>query len=307
MLTSFFASSKPVHSIVVILYMITAFVIGNMEMILTGFTLQKIGIFLGSLLMYILAIVLFNFIVRKNELTGGSAYKLLLFATFTAAIPMVFVYPRILCAGVFVLLAIRRLMSLRSGLAIERKLYDASFWLTVATFCYFWSAIFFIPLFLGIFLYARTSWRYWLVPILGILTILLFMSCYVLYIESDQSYILDYVDEISFDFSRYGKLEVLIPLSFLSTVFLWGVWKYVAIMNAMAFSQRASYMLTISLALAALVIVLFSPDKSGAEWYFFIPALTIIASNYIEQSEGLVFKEFLLCIAVILPIVVYFF
>jgi len=307
MLTSFFASSKPVNNIVVILYMIMAFFAGNKEALSMEFSLKKASVLLGSILMYLLAMGLYSFIIRKNDLTGAGSYKILLFATFTALIPMAFLNVKILCAGVFVLLAVRRLISLRSGIAIERKLYDASFWLTVATLCYFWSIIFFIPLFLSIFLYARGSIRYWFIPILGIATILLFMSCYVLYIEGDQSYILDYIDEISFDFSKYSNLKVLLPLSFLCSVFIWSVWKYITLMNTTVFSQRGSYLLVVSFALAALVIVLFCPNKSGAEWYFFIPALAIIATKYIELSEGLIFKEFLLWGAILLPVMVYFF
>jgi len=280
---------------------------GNKGVINDDFTLQKASILLGSLLIYVLAMGLFSFIVRKNDLTGFGSYKILLFAAFTAAIPIVFLDPKILCSGFFLLLGIRRMISLRSGLAIERKLYDASFWLTAATLCYFWSVLFFIPLFLSIFLYARGQLRYWFIPILGIVTILLFMSCYVLYIDGDQSYILNYIDEISFDFSTYSKLKILLPLSFFSSVYLWSLWKYIAVMNTIVFSQRGSYFLVISFTLIALGIVLLSPNKSGAEWYFFIPALAIIAAKYIELSEGLIFKEFLLWIAILLPVTGYFF
>ena len=307
MLTSFFASSKPAHTVTVIGYMTIAYIVANSGIFSAAFEWKNILVMLGCWFVYILGLLLFGFIAQKNELTGGSSYKLILFAAFTAAFPSLYYTTDVLVAGFCVLVALRRIISLRSGLTIERKLYDASFWLAVASLWYFWSVIFFIVVFIGIFLYAHNQARFWIIPLLGIGTILLFLSCYVLYIDSDQSYILHYVDHTSFDFSGYSSLKVLIGISFVVSVLLWCIWSYIATMRTTVFSQRSSYLLIIASSIVALGIVLIGPNKSGAEWYFFIPGLAIIGANYLERSQNLLFKEFLLWVAIAVPVIIYVF
>ena len=304
MLTSFFASSKPIHSIVVMVYMSLAYFWANGQLLFGEFSWQNIVQVIGCWILYIVALLVFSFIIQKNELTQATSYKTVLFGVFTAALPALFSTPYILLSGLCVLIALRRIISLRSGLVIERKLFDAAFWLTIASLFYFWSGFFFAILFLSIFLYVRTQLRYWFIPLLGIGVVGVFICCYVLYIGDDQSYILKYIDSVAFNFSAYSTLGILISLTFLTGVLFWCIWRYFAMMSATVFSQRGSYILIMSSIIVALIIIILAPDKTGAEWYFLIPFLTIVAANYVEQTTNKFFTEFLLWVAIVIPVVV---
>ena len=261
MLTNFFASSKPIQTIVALIYMMLAYGIYNRSTIAEGATIQEWGLILVGLLLYLLGLLLYGFIVRKNELTGRSSYALILFACFTATIPGILQSPKMLCAGFVVLLAFRRIISLKSGVVIERKLYDASVLLTIVCLFYFWSFGFFLLLFLSIFLYAREQLRFWFIPFLGVITVLLFLWCYALYTSDNYTYVLTIVDDISFDFRAYSKRDLYIGTSILLSIGLWCLGPYVRQKQNAVFSQRGLYVIILTALGTAVLPILFVSEK----------------------------------------------
>ena len=64
-----------------------------------------------------------------------------------------------------------------------------------------------------------------------------------------------------------------------------------------------SYILILVAALISLAIIIISPNKSGSEFLFLIAPLSIIVANYIELIKEKWFKEVLIWILIIAPIV----
>jgi hypothetical protein len=131
-------------------------------------------------------------------------------------------------------------------------------------------------------------------------------TCYVIFIGEDQSFILDVVDDFSFDFSSYSSLNTLIPIAVFLTLFLWTILRYLQDSKRATIAQRPLYLLVIFMAIVAIIIVIITNNKTGAEWYFFLIPLAIMMTNYLENASGKFFKEFLLWIVVLLPFTHYF-
>lgn len=306
MLTSFFGSSKPVNVIIVISFMTVAFFMTHFGNFTSDVSWQQITQTIGLWLVYLATMFVLNFIAQKNDLTKRNTYRIMIFAAFTAALPSALTHPQILISGLFVMLALRRIISVRSGIAIERKLFDASFWIAVASLFYFWAIAFYIVLFFGVLVFAAYNVRYWVIPFLGALSVIILTYCYVLYMGSDQSFVLDYLDGISFDFAAYNTSQVLVASAFFLAIFIWSVLNYVLEMKNAALKARPVYALVLVLSIVTLLIVIITSPKTGAAWYFFIPSLSVIVTTYIENAKGKLFKELLLWLIIGLPFVIFY-
>ena len=306
MLTSFFSTSKPIHTIIVLVYMSVSYFVSNKTLFSNAFSwklfLQAVGVWL----LFIMTLFILNFVSQKNELNKRSSYRILLFAVFASALPVALQSPKIVITGVFVMLALRRILSFRSGLHMERKLFDAGLWLCLASITYFWTGAFSILLLAGLLFYGSTTLRYWFIPLLAVICVAILCTCYVIFMGEDQSYILSIIDDFSFDFSTYTSLTILIPIAVFSTLFLWTVFRYIQDSKRATIAQRPLYLLVIFMAIIAIAIVVVTDNKTGAEWYFFLIPLAIIMTNYLENASGKFFKEFLLWIVVLLPFTHYF-
>ena len=306
MLTSFFSTSKPIHTVIVLVYMSVSYFLANSALFSEGFSwivfLQSIGVWF----LFILTMFILNFVSQKNELTKRNSYRILLFAVFASALPVALQSPKIIIAGVFVMLALRRILSFRSGLHMERKLFDAGLWLCFACIMYFWTGTFFVLILAGLLFYGGANIRYWFIPLLSVICVAVLCTCYVLYAGEDQSFILDVIDDFSFDFSSYTSLQILIPIAVFLTLFLWTIFRYIQDSKRATIAQRPLYLLVVFMAFIALGIVMITNMKTGAEWYFFLIPLAIMMTNYLENASGKFFKEVLLWILLLLPFTHYF-
>src|SRR6056297_3220753 len=122
MLTSFFSKSRPINFVFVSLYMLVFFSIANFhDFFGTSFSnfLEELGV----LLAFVLSMLVVNFISKKNELTSRNAYKTILFAVFACMFLAALKNDTAIVANLLVLLALRRVISLRSQREIVQKIF----------------------------------------------------------------------------------------------------------------------------------------------------------------------------------------
>ncbi len=167
MLTSFFGKSNPVNYLILGVFIIIGYLLGGLsgsetELTPLGILEQVFFVSVG-----LLSIMLLDFIVQKNALTRNNTYAILFFGCFMAMIPTVFLNADVLLANFFLLLAVRRIISLKNDKNSEKKILDASLWITVASFFYFYSLLFFVPLWLAIVQKPNSSYKQMLVPFAG--------------------------------------------------------------------------------------------------------------------------------------------
>ncbi len=122
MITSVFKKSTPLnYSLVVILILVFFFLFQIQEpswMSSSFLAFQKV-----SLLCFILAsFFLINFIVKKNGLSKDNGYAIFFYLLLLLFFPAIFNNPNVLYANFFILLAVRRLISLQSLKASKEKL-----------------------------------------------------------------------------------------------------------------------------------------------------------------------------------------
>jgi hypothetical protein len=201
--------------------MLLAFVLANIKLqnepIDFFFILEKAAIFAVCYL----SILILNFIVGKNNLTHKTNYEILLYCLFLLMIPQTFLNDRIIVSNLFILFALRRILSLRTQISLKKKLFDASFWIAIAALFYFWAILFFILIYAVLTLYTDNKIKNWIVPFTGVLVVFLFSICYSVIIYDDFFEALNFSFGTSLDFSNYNSLKYVIAITI---VLSFGIW-----------------------------------------------------------------------------------
>ena len=306
MLTSFFSKSKPINLTVIILLLVIFFVGVNLTEWETGFSMIELFQRIGVLLLLVLSLLVLNFIAKKNELTKRSAYKTLLFAIFIISFSSLLKNEAVIISNLCILFALRRVVSLKSNKFVQKKIFDATFWVGIATLYNFWSALFFLLIFFAILNFAYT-FKNWLVPFVAFAAVAMLTVTFHL-MAYDEIYTLnDWYQTSNFDFTAYSQPKLLIPLSIILGLLLWTLVQYFSAMQKASVTRRPVLsMILFSLVIAAAVAI-FAPTKNGSELIFFFVPLSIIASNYFDSKKDKIFKEILLATLILMPFLLVFF
>ena len=306
MLASFFKKSKPINFVLVGLFMSFYFLVANFFIAEASYSLAEIFLKIGLLVAYLFLMVLINFIVKRNEVTKKNTFTIFLFAVFTVIFLPILQAEEIIIASVFILLALRRIVSLRSGLYVKRKIFDASFWIGIAFLFYPESIWFLILPFIGILFYALQDFKNWLIPFFALISVFILKTSFNLLAFNEFFNPISYFSYPSLDFTSYHQFSILIPLSVLLAFTLWSLFTYFkTIQKATRKTKYTLYIITITW-LLSIFVVIFSNEKNGAELLFFILPVCVIGANYFEQKGEKWLKEILLISLLVLTLIVPF-
>jgi hypothetical protein len=302
MLTSFFGKSNPVNYLIIG----TLIGIGYLLINLFGNTfdfdvlLLVKQIVLAGLSVFMM--LLLDFIIRKNNLTGKSTYGIFIFAGYMFMVPSIFENGAVMIAVICTLFAIRRVFSIPSEKNIEKKILDATLWIALASFFYFYSLIFILVLYFAILRRPQTSFRYLFIPPLGLFAMFLIVAAWFYMAEDSLAWIADYTGSIGMDFNAYNSFQLLIPTALFVTLTVWIVMYRLFKISAVKRKERPNYVVLIVLLIASLFVAMGANQKDGSELLFLIPILAIATTEYLEKRKELYVKEGFLWMVVMLPI-----
>lgn len=306
MLTSFFSKSKPFNFILVSVYLIIGYFFylffkGNLEISVP--LLFQISL---SLVTYFFLVFLLNFIIKKNKLTKNNTYSILFFSAFIIMFPAVFKESNVVLSNIFLLLALRRMLSLPSEINTKKKILDASLWISVAALFNFWSILFFAVLFFAVFERASKNYKYILIPFVGFLSVFTLTTVYYLLVNDSFLWFLELNTAIGFDFYEYKLPQLMVSILFVTTILLTSIIKKRFIKTTIPLKEKSKNRLLFYTLLIGLLLILISPNKNGSEFLFLFAPLSIFASSYIETTKKAWISEITLWITVLLPFLIYF-
>ena len=303
MITSFFNKSRPIYFIIVFFIALLAFIIVRInrinEVITIDFVLKQ------ALVLFIIfgSILLLNFIVNKNSLTNKNNYEIVLFSLFLLFITQTTNHSNVLLSNFFVLLGLRRIVSLRSSKNTKKKLFDAAFWIAVAALFNFWSVLFFVLIILSLILYTDNNIRHWIIPFLGVLSVFIICSSVSVVLYDSFFEIFNLSPGVSYDFSNYNSVQYLIAITVLLSFGVWSSIFYLQNIKKKKKALRSSFKTIILAAVIGFFIVIQAPIKNGSEFLFLFAPLAIIIANYIDIIQEKWFKEIFLAVLVIAPFI----
>jgi hypothetical protein len=256
----------------------------------------------GLFLVCLFSVFVFDFFVTRNSLTKKNSYDIVLFVLFFAILPQALVSSKIVISNLFILLALRRLISVRTQKDIKKKLFDASFWIAIATLFYFWSFVFFILIFVALISYAITDLKNYIIPLIGVASVGVIVMSYIILTNQEVSNFTTDLFDYSLDYSALNSKQIIVGLTLLLSLGLWSLFYYIKNIKSQMKTYRPSFKLIIITAILALVIVVFAPSKNGSEFIFLFAPLAIIVTNYIEVISENWFKETLFWVLILTPI-----
>ena len=306
MISSFFSKAKPIHLVIVCSILFIVFVTAKFYNINQPLSISLFLKETGLLLVCMSTVFVLDFLASRNNLTKKNSYKILIFSLFVALLPETILNSKVLIANFFILLALRRIVSLRSNKEIKKKLFDAAFWISIATLFYFWSGLFFILIVAGLILYRIVDVKNYIVPITGILTVAILGFSYMILTGYNLMDYLNHQFGFSFDFSSINSRRIVISSTIIFSYGIWSLIYFLRYLKAKAKKSRPSFIIIIFTIIIALMIIAVAPNKNSSEFLFLFAPLSIIITNYLETISERWFKETLLLGLVFTPILILF-
>jgi hypothetical protein len=291
MITAIFNKSKPINLVLISLMLVFGFFLVQFQTIET-FSVTAIFYKIGLVFLVILSALVVDFIVKKNALSGQNSFVVFFFTLF-------FFYFwssnndfRLILANLFILLALRKIISLKSQIATTKKIFDAALWICVASLFHFWSILFLLVLYLGIMLYVSNYYKNWLVPLVGGFVVFMIVSGYELVINDR--------------FFNFSNAFISTDFSLLNSSYNWvigGFFTIILIVSLIFLPSRIrlklqknklSYLILIIALITGLVLFLISPNKSSAMLIFLYFPLASLFTSFFEKITKPIIQSVLL-------------
>ncbi|MGO1584611.1 DUF6427 family protein [Mesonia sp.] len=306
MLASFFKKSKPINFLIVGVFMTIYFIAANFFRLDEAFSWPLIAEKTGYLIIYLLLMFILNFIVKRNGISKKNSFSILLFGLLTMLLLPVLKASEILVSAFFVLLALRKIISLKSGLEIKKKIFDASMWIAVASLFYPLSLFFLILPFVGIFYYATQDFKNFLIPFVALIcTYLLVTAGYLLVLDIPFS-LSQFLVIPDLNIAIYQEAYVLIPLIIITLFTLISLFFFLKEMQDTIRKRKAMLFLILLFFIIGLLIVVLAPQKTGAELLFPMLGISMMGVIFLEEKGLKLIKEIALAILILAVLIIPF-
>ena len=285
MITSLFRKSTPLnYSLIVILILVFFFLyqIQEPSWVSSSFlAFQKI-----SLLCFVFALFfLINFIVKKNGLSKDNGYSIFFYLLFILFFPTIFNNPNVIYANFFILLALRRLISLQSLKASKEKIFDASFWILIASLFQFWCILFLILVFISIIFHVSRDYRNWVLPFIALMAVAVIFLLISLIFHIDAISFFEKRAVVDFSIDYFKNNYENGALSIYVAIVLFFVFSMLTTLSNRPQIVHSSYKKIIACFFISVVVYLISPNKSNDLLLFSIAPLTIMAASHVEYTQ----------------------
>lgn len=258
-----------------------------------------------SLLLLLASIFLSSFIGKKNGMTKDSTFTALFYFLLLLFVPAVFSNMNLIIANFFVILALRRLLSLDSPLASKEKIFDASFWIIIASLLQFWCILFLFLVFIAIIFRVSRDYTNWILPFIALFAVGILFLVYTTSQNMDAiNYILQNA-KISYSLDYFENKSQNISFSIYVSVIL-----FVLIATSLSLTKRLSnthlpFKKMIAAFIIGIFVFLISSDKSNQLLLFTFSPLAIMASAHLEFVHEKIKKELMLGVLMLCSFILY--
>ncbi|WP_339626234.1 DUF6427 family protein [uncultured Maribacter sp.] len=305
MISSIFEKTKPINFIIVLVFLFLFY--WSVQFYLLDYTFTDIEIAPSIVVLSILLFSVFvvDFVVKRNKLTGTNSFAILFFTLLFVVFPETLGDSNAVFTSFFLLLAMRRLLSIKSLKNIKLKIFDAGLWICISSIFYEWAILYLLLVFAAIYIYDPKNIRNWLVLLsVGFSFFMILYGVMVL------------LDEVSFMIIHYDfaiNYDAIFPIKWWSSLKL----SLYALLNmALAFSTfihlgKAGMgkviimrLIALSFIIGIVVNFLVTSENTSAVMITFFPSVIFIV-NYLESIKKPKFLEAILIAGILVPILVF--
>jgi hypothetical protein len=290
MIASLFSKTRPINYAFILIMLFFCFFLYQIQVSDESFSTNTLFSKISILLLVLLSFFLVNFISLKNALTQNDNYAILLYLVFILLFPSVLSNSKIVLSNVFLLLALRRLISLKTLSSSKEKIFDASFWIFLSAIFHFWSILYILLVFISIVFHSGKDYKNWILPFVS------FFCVWILYIATslilyDNYSINKDVFEVSFNFFDFkNSYENMTLAAFVSISVLFFASQTIDYQNK-PLNMQSSYKQIYFAFILSIGIYVFSANKSNDLLLYSFAPLSILGANMFEKMENSIYKE----------------
>ncbi len=306
MITSVFRKSTPLILILGVFLMLVFFLIYQFQDF--SWTNSAISILTKAGLFIILlgSVFITNFVAKKNGLSKDSSYTIFFYFLFLLFFPSALNNSDLIASNFFILLALRRLISLQSLKASKEKIFDASLWIFVAALFHFWSILYIVLVFISIIFHVSRDYRNWILPFIAFFAVGIIFVGYS--ITFDKS-IIEFVNShaaTNFKLDYFTNNYQNAAFSIYLTIALFFVISMLASLSNKPLLLHSSFKKIIASFFIGIVIFLISPNKSNDLLLFTFAPLAVMATSHIEIKQLKLKQEMVLTVLILCSLFAFF-
>lgn len=302
MIANFFNQTKPINflllSVLVFFIYLAALINVDSEPLNFLFFVKKsILLFLAVLTVFVI-----NFIIRKNALTEDNSFAILFYIILCSYFPNSFINEAVFISNFILLLAFRRIYSLRSSIQTKEKIFDSAFWIGIASLFYVWSLFYVILVYAAIVVFRKIDWRNFVIPLIGIITPLFLSYAYLLAFDDLERFYNLWIWGFDLSSQAYNSGHFLFPLVLIGIVALIAIIPTTKRSLLAKIDFKATWTLLIVHLVISLIVVIIAPEKNGSELIFLFFPLSVLFANYLQVISRYWIKESIIYVFILMII-----
>lgn len=306
MITSVFRKSTPLNLILVVFLMLVFFFLYQIQDLTWTDSLVSISKKIGLFVILLGSVFITNFVAKKNGLSKDSCYTIFFYFLFLLFFPSVLDNSNLIISNFFILLALRRLISLQSLKASKEKIFDASLWIFLAALFHFWSILYIILVFISIIFHVSRDYRNWVLPFIALFSVGTIASVFSIMFDIS---IIEFVKThatIDFKLDYFANNYQNGAFSIFLTVALFFVVSMFASLSSKPLLLHASFKKILSSFFIGIVIFVVSANKSNDMLMFTFAPLAIMATSHIEMKQLQLKQEMVLGVLILCCLFTFF-
>lgn len=305
MISSIFEKTKPVNFIIVLVFMFLLY--WCVQFYLFEATVIDIPIARTMVVLTVLFISVFvvDFVVKRNKITKNNSFAILYFVLLFAVFPDTLGDSEAIFTSFFLLLALRRLLSIKSLKNIKLKIFDAGLYICIASIFYEWAILYLLLVFAAIYFYDPKNIRNWLVILSVVFCFFMILYGALVLLENISFLTQHYNFRIDLSNVYAVKWWLGIKLSIYALLNLALVfWIFVRLIKGGMGQVVIMRLIALSFVLGLVVNVLVTGENTNAVIITFFPSVVFIV-NYLESIKKPKLLELILISSILVPIVVF--
>ena len=231
---------------------------------------------------------------------------MLFYALFIILFPDTFLDPQVIFAAFFLLLAYRRLISLKSLKNPKSKIFDGALWILVSSL--FLNQLVFLLLLVWfyVYFYVPKQLNYWFIPLTALVVVALTGWSFS-FLAGDPHFLFRHYSRLFGDATllSFAGGYWIKPALFLSLVFVLGVWSFVR--HGKSGQGKLTQLRLLILGwILVILIISFSGKRIGSTIMLtFFPSAVFMA-RYVESIRRAYIKDIVLSAAAVISILGFF-
>jgi hypothetical protein len=223
--------------------------------------------------------------VKRNKIHNPNTYAVSSFVFLGIAFPELLRSSEFAMGYLFLLLSIRRILSLKTNKNIKQKIFDSGFLLMISILFEPFHLFFLIFIYFGVIMYASQNYRHFIIPLFGIIVAFVLYTSFILIVENSFVNYSIYLPRFSgidnfFSNFKYGVLLSLI-LFFLIWVFI----QLPVIYSRAKLHESETISLVLVFMFVSAVVLLLNDTQLSVDIIYLIFPLSILIGNYFQLKS----------------------